>query len=166
MGFRANITSKKEENVGNLLKQVLPEDLLKYGLIPEFIGRVPIVISLDDLDEHALRKILVEPKNALVKQYQKILAMDGVELIFTEDALDIIAEQARKRKTGARALRSIIEEVMLEIMYEIPSIENVKKCIITSDVIMNQKRPTLVYESEKSELKDRKKHKIRRKEAS
>lgn len=148
MGFRANITQKKSENVGKVLKQVMPEDLLKYGLIPEFIGRVPIVSALDDLDEDALRKILIEPKNALIKQYQKILAMDGVELIFTPEAIDAISQEARKRKTGARALRSIIEEVMLEIMYEVPSLDNVRKCIVTPEVITEKKNPTLIYESD------------------
>ncbi len=167
MGFRANITSKKNENVGDLLCQVMPEDLLKYGFIPEFIGRMPIVVSLNELDEEALRKILVEPKNALVKQYQKIMAMDGVELKFTEDAMDAISSEARKRKTGARALRSIIEEVMLDIMYEVPSLDNVKKCVVTKEVILEKTRPTLVYESEevKKGRKDRKERRAR-KEAS
>jgi ATP-dependent Clp protease ATP-binding subunit ClpX len=148
MGFRANITSKKEENVGETLKHILPEDLLKFGLIPEFIGRVPIVVTLEDLNEETLRRILVEPRNALVRQYQKILAMDGVELIVTPDAVDAIAKEARKRKTGARALRSIIEEVMLDIMFDIPSLDNVKKCVITPDVIVEKKQPTLIFESD------------------
>ena len=172
MGFRANITSKKKENVGDLLSQVMPEDLLKYGFIPEFIGRMPIVVSLNELDEEALRKILVEPKNALVKQYQKIMAMDGVELKFTDEAMDAISSEARKRKTGARALRSIIEEVMLDIMYEVPSLDNVKKCVVTKEVILDKKRPTLVYEngeakkSRTKERKDRKKERRTHKEAS
>ncbi len=161
MGFRANVTSRKEENIGNLLRQVMPEDLLKYGLIPEFIGRLPVVATLNELDEEALKRILIEPKNALVKQYQKILAMDGVELVFTDDALDVISKEARKRKTGARALRSIIEEVMLDIMFEVPSIDNVKKCVVTADVILEKKKPTLVYESENHTKKKR-----RKKEAS
>ena len=148
MGFRANITQKKEENVGKTLSKIMPEDLLKYGLIPEFIGRVPIIATLDELDEDALRRILVEPKNALVKQYQKILAMDGVELIFTPEAIDSISVEARKRKTGARALRSIIEEVMLDIMYEVPSLDNVRKCIVTPEVILKKVQPTLIYESD------------------
>jgi ATP-dependent Clp protease ATP-binding subunit ClpX len=150
MGFRANITSKKEENIGRLLSQVLPEDLLKFGLIPEFIGRLPIVVTLDDLEEEALRRILIEPKNALVRQYQKIFAIDGVELVFTDDTLDAVAKEAKKRKTGARALRSIIEEVMIDIMFEIPSIENVRQCLVSPEVIIDKKRPTLVFENEDS----------------
>ncbi len=148
MGFRANPVQKKKENVGKLLSQVMPEDLLKYGLIPEFIGRVPIIATLDELDEEALKRILIEPKNALVRQYQKILAMDGVELIFTPEAIDSISQEARKRKTGARALRSIIEEIMLDIMYEVPSLDNVKKCIVTPEVILDKVQPTLIYESD------------------
>jgi len=148
MGFRANIVKKKNENVGKTLKQIMPEDLLKYGLIPEFIGRVPIVVTLGDLDEETLRQILVEPKNALIRQYQRILAIDGVELIFTPESIDAIAAEARKRKTGARALRSIIEEVMLDIMYEVPSLDNVRKCIVTPEVILNKVEPTLIYESD------------------
>jgi ATP-dependent Clp protease ATP-binding subunit ClpX len=164
MGFRANITSRKEENIGKILSQVMPEDLLKFGFIPEFVGRMPIVVSLNELDEEALRRILVEPKNALIRQYQKILAMDGVEMKVTEDALDAISREARKRKTGARALRSIIEEVMLDIMYEIPSIDNARKCVVTREVITERQRPTLVYENE--ETKQRKKSKKARREAS
>ncbi|HEY3999813.1 MAG TPA: ATP-dependent Clp protease ATP-binding subunit ClpX [Candidatus Xenobia bacterium] len=148
IGFRANIESKKEKKVGHILAQVMPEDLLKYGLIPEFIGRLPIVVTLNPLDEEALRRILVEPRNALIKQYQKIFGMDGVELIFTKEAVHSIAFEAQKRKTGARALRSIIEEVMLNIMYEIPSIGNVRKCIMTPDVIEKREEPTLIYAEE------------------
>ena len=148
MGFRANPVQKKKENVGKLLSQVMPEDLLKYGLIPEFIGRVPIIATLEELDEEALKRILIEPKNALVRQYQKILAMDGVELIFTPESIDSISTEARKRKTGARALRSIIEEIMLDIMYEVPSLDNVKKCVVTPEVILDKVQPTLIYESD------------------
>jgi ATP-dependent Clp protease ATP-binding subunit ClpX len=150
MGFRANITSKKEENVGKILSQVMPDDLLKYGLIPEFIGRLPIVVSLDDLDEEALRKILTEPKNALVRQYQKILGMDGVDLSFTEGALGAVAKEAKKRKTGARALRSIIEEAMIDVMFDVPSIDNVRKCVVNSAVITDKKKPKLIYENDKT----------------
>jgi ATP-dependent Clp protease ATP-binding subunit ClpX len=117
----------------------MPDDLLKYGLIPEFIGRLPIVVSLDDLDEEALRKILTEPKNALVRQYQKILGMDGVDLSFTEGALGAVAKEAKKRKTGARALRSIIEEAMIDVMFDVPSIDNVRKCVVNSAVITDKK---------------------------
>lgn len=151
MGFRANISSRKKENVGKILSQILPEDLLKYGLIPEFIGRVPIVATLNELDEEDLKRILVEPKNALAKQYQRIMAMDGVELIITPGAIDEISKEARKRKTGARALRSIIEEVMLDIMFEVPSLDNVRKCIVNSEVIQKKKKPTLIFESDLEE---------------
>ncbi|MCL6518386.1 MAG: ATP-dependent Clp protease ATP-binding subunit ClpX [Armatimonadetes bacterium] len=144
LGFRAKVESKKERNVGELLSQVLPEDLLKYGFIPEFIGRVPVIATLDALDEQTLVRILVEPKNALVKQYQKFFEYDGVELSFTDDALAAIAHEAMKRSIGARALRAIIEEVMLNIMYEIPSVGGVKKCIIDADVILGKKEPKLI----------------------
>ncbi|MBI2266426.1 MAG: ATP-dependent Clp protease ATP-binding subunit ClpX [Armatimonadetes bacterium] len=144
MGFRANIERDKDKKLGKILPQVLPEDLLKFGLIPEFIGRLPIVVTLEALDEVALRRILIEPRNALVKQYQKLFAMDSVELSFTKDALTSIAKEAQKRKTGARALRSIIEEVMLNIMYEIPSLNNVRKCIVNPEVIDKHVEPTLI----------------------
>ena len=150
MGFRAESKSKKDYNVGDLFSQVLPEDLLKYGLIPEFVGRLPVVASLDSLDHDALVKILTQPKNALVKQYKKFFEYDGVDLIVTEDALNAIASEAMKRKMGARALRAIIEEVMLNIMYEIPSAKDVKKCIVTEDTILLKKEPTLVTLSEVS----------------
>jgi len=149
LGFRANIQSKTERNIGEILAQVMPEDLLKFGLIPEFVGRLPIVATFEALDEEALRKILVEPRNALVKQYQKIFEMDGVGLTFTEQAVAEIASQAFKRKTGARALRSIIEEVMLDIMYEIPSLNRVKSCVITEEVIKKLQQPELTFEKEK-----------------
>ena len=148
MGFRAETRSKKTHNVGEILKHVLPEDLLKYGLIPEFIGRLPVVATLDALDEDALIKILSQPKNALVKQYRKFFEYDGVDLMFTEGALAAIADEAMKRGMGARALRAIIEEVMLNIMYEIPSSKDVKKCIVTEDTILNKSEPTLLTLSE------------------
>lgn len=150
MGFRADVKSKKNFNVGELFAQVLPEDLLRFGLIPEFVGRLPVVTSLDSLDQDALVKILTQPKNALVKQYKKFFEYDGVDLVITDDALDAIASQAIKRKMGARALRAIIEEVMLNIMYEIPSATDVKKCIVTADTILHKKEPTLVTVSEVS----------------
>src|SRR5207244_3191753 len=127
MGFRAGMQTPAKGAI-DVLSHVLPEDLLKYGLIPEFIGRLPVVSTLELLDREALIKILTEPKNALVKQYQRLFTLDGnVDLVFTEDSLDAIAEEALKRATGARALRTIIEEVMLDIMYEIPSRRDVKK---------------------------------------
>ena len=122
----------------------MPEDLLKYGLIPEFIGRLPIVVALDALDKQALVRILTEPRNALVKQYQKFFEMDGVELVFEEDAIEAVASKAMERKTGARGLRTVIEDIMLEIMYEIPSQEDVVRCIITKEVVENGAPPTLI----------------------
>ena len=148
MGFRATIASKKNRKLGEVLAQILPEDLLKFGLIPEFVGRLPVVVTLDSLDEESLVQILTEPRNALVKQYQKIFAMDGVDLVFTKEAIASIAREAQKRKTGARALRSIMEENMLDIMYEIPSLTNVTKCIITHEVIDKKETATLIYNDE------------------
>ena len=148
MGFRATIESRKERKLGELLAMVLPEDLLKFGLIPEFIGRLPIVVTLNSLDEESLVKILTEPRNALLKQYQKIFQMDGVDLVFTKEAVSCIAREAQKRKTGARALRSILEEVMLDIMYEVPSLPSIRKCIITAEVIEKKAEPTLIFVEE------------------
>ena len=148
MGFNAPAKSKKDYNVGEILAQTLPEDLLKFGLIPEFVGRLPVLTTLNALDEDALVKILTQPKNALIKQYKKFFDYDGVDLVFTEDALTAIAGEAMKRGMGARALRAIIEDAMLNIMYEIPSSKEVKKCIVTEDVILNHKSPTLVTLSE------------------
>lgn len=145
LGFRANIQTKKEKRIGDILSQVMPEDLLKYGLIPEFVGRLPIVVSLHPLDAEMLQRILVEPRNALVKQYQKMFSMDQVELMFTKESITSVAIEAQNRKTGARALRSIIEEIMLNIMYEIPSCNNVKKCVITPDVVEGKQEPILYY---------------------
>jgi len=146
MGFRASPGTQKQrqDNKGDLLAQVLPEDLLKYGLIPEFIGRLPVVATLNPLDEEALVKILVEPKNALTKQYAKFFEYDGVELVFQEDALRAIAREAMKRSTGARALRTIIEEVMMNIMYEIPSSKDVRRCIVTADTVEKREDPLIL----------------------
>ncbi len=148
LGFRASIQTRKDRNIGEVLSQVLPEDLLKFGLIPEFVGRLPIVVTLDALDEEALVRILTEPRNALVKQYQKIFAMDGVDLVFTKEAVAVVAREAQTRKTGARALRSIIEEVMLDIMYEIPSLPNARRCVITPEVVERKAEPTLIFVEE------------------
>ena len=130
------------------MAQVRSEDLLKFGLIPEFIGRLPVVVALSQLDEEALKKILVEPKNALVKQYKKMLSMDGVELEFTDGALSAIAKLALERKSGARGLRAIIEGIMTDTMYELPSQENVAKCVVTEDTVLGKSKPALVYHSE------------------
>ena len=132
-------------------KELLPQDLLKYGLIPEFIGRLPIIATLQELDKNALIKIVTEPKNALIKQYQKLLEMDDVELEFTDDALDAIVDKAIERKTGARGLRSIIEEIMRDIMFEIPSTPNISKCIITKDTVLNKAKPQIEIDENKKE---------------
>lgn len=139
MGFGAKIRGKKEERIGELLSQVHPEDLIKYGLIPEFVGRLPVVATLEELGLEAMIKILVEPKNALVKQYQKMLELDGVSLKFTKEALEAIAKEAIKRKVGARGLRIILEELMLDIMYEVPSIKDVKEIIVSEKDVINKK---------------------------
>lgn len=146
LGFGATINSRKERNVGELLRKVLPEDLLKNGLIPEFIGRLPIVVTLEALDENAMINILTKPKNALVKQYQRLLDMDGVRLSFEADALQAIAREAMKRKTGARGLRSILEDIMRNVMYEIPSVAGVTACRVTKDVVTAHKDPVLTIE--------------------
>jgi ATP-dependent Clp protease ATP-binding subunit ClpX len=144
LGFRAVPETKSEKKTSRLLQSLLPEDLLRFGLIPEFIGRLPIMVTLDPLDEPALRRILTEPRNALVRQYQKIFAMDGIELSFTKEALVAIAHRAQSRKTGARGLRSILEEVMLDVMYDLPSLTNIKKCIINKEVIDAGQTPVLI----------------------
>jgi len=143
LGFRAKVESRKSKHMADILAKLLPEDLLKYGLIPEFIGRLPVVSTLEALDASVLRRILVEPKNALIKQYKKFFEFDDVELVFTEDALDAISSEAMKRSIGARALRAIIEETMLNIMYEIPSVPGVRKCTITADVVLRNMEPNL-----------------------
>ena len=148
MGFGAPIKSKRQRNIGDTLRKVLPEDLLKSGLIPEFIGRLPVVVTLDALDEDALVNILTQPKNALVKQYQKLLELDGVTLTFDDDALRQIAKEALKRKTGARGLRSIIEGIMRNVMYDVPSIEGVTACRVTKDVITSKKEPILTVDKD------------------
>jgi ATP-dependent Clp protease ATP-binding subunit ClpX len=149
MGFGAEIRSAKDEkNVGEILAHCQPEDLLKFGLIPEFVGRLPIIATLDELDEESLGRILREPKNALVKQYQKLLEFEGVTLKFTESAMTAIAREALKRKSGARGLRAILEKVMLETMYELPSLENVRECVISEEVILKGEQPILLYEQQ------------------
>lgn len=144
LGFTAEKVSKKKLQDGEILDQTLPEDLIKFGFIPEFVGRLPVVTSVRSLSEDALMEILTRPKNALIKQYKKIFGFDGVELIFTEDALRAIARKALIRGTGARGLRSILEEIMLGVMYEIPSRSDVRKCVITKEVVENRLEPTLV----------------------
>ncbi|WP_027366164.1 ATP-dependent Clp protease ATP-binding subunit ClpX [Desulfotruncus alcoholivorax] len=144
MGFGAEIKPKQEQRIGEILAQILPEDLLKFGLIPEFVGRLPIIVTLDALDEDALVRILTEPRNALVKQYEKLFDLDGVNLEFQHDGLVTIAQEALRRKTGARGLRSILEDIMLDIMYDIPSREDIAKCVITKDTILKKEKPVLI----------------------
>ena len=148
LGFGADIKSSKHSSTGELLHKVLPEDLLKHGLIPEFIGRLPVVVSLESLDEDALVSILAKPKNALVKQYIKLLEMDGVTLTFDDDALREIAKEALKRKTGARGLRSILEGIMRDVMYEIPSTEGVRACRVTKETITGEAKPILTIDND------------------
>ncbi|TRO79487.1 ATP-dependent Clp protease ATP-binding subunit ClpX [Trichloromonas acetexigens] len=150
MGFGADIRQKKEQRLGETLSQVEPADLLKYGLIPEFIGRLPVVATLNELDEEALIQILKEPKNALVKQYQKLFELEKVNLKFSDGALVAIAREALKRKTGARGLRSVLENSMLDVMYDIPSQDRVKEVVINDDVILKQARPIVLYDCAES----------------
>ena len=147
IGFNVEIAEKHENDVDRLLKQVLPQDLVKYGLIPELVGRVPVTVSLEMLDREALIRILTEPKNAIVKQYQKMLELDGVELIFDDEALEAVAETSLKRKTGARGLRAIMENIMMDIMYQAPSDETLKSCRITEDVVKGIGEPECVRTS-------------------
>ncbi|MDU2066102.1 MAG: ATP-dependent Clp protease ATP-binding subunit ClpX [Sporomusaceae bacterium] len=153
LGFGADIQPKEKKNVGELLGKMLPEDLLKFGLIPEFVGRLPVIVTLDALDEASLVRILLEPKNALIKQYQKFLEMDEVQLEFKEDALSAIADEAIKRNTGARGLRAIIEGIMRNVMYEIPSRSDVTKCVVTREVVMAKEEPKLVTAADKKSKK-------------
>ena len=156
IGFGADIKSKEKLNLGDLLKNIQPEDLLKYGLIPEVVGRLPVMVTLEELDQEALVRILSEPKNSLVKQYKELFAIDGVELEFEDEALEVIAQKAIERKTGARGLRSIIEENMLDIMYEIPSRDDIERCIITKDTILNSADPTLLISDIKKKSRAKK----------
>lgn len=154
LGFGAEIYSKKDKNQGENLKHILPEDLLKFGLIPEFVGRLPVIVTLEALDEHALVRILTEPKNALIKQYQKFFEMDGIGLEFKEDALETIAKEAMKRNTGARGLRAIIEDIMLDVMYEVPSRDDIIKCTITKEVVNKKEQPILLTTVDRKKKKE------------
>ncbi len=149
MGFGAKILSKEEKSIGDILRMVQPEDLIRYGMIPEFLGRLPVIASLDELGEASLIRILKEPKNALVKQFEKLFDMEGVHLRFTDSALSALAKEAMKRKSGARGLRAILEGCLLDIMYELPSVENVKECVVSEDVVLNHEDPILLFEQEK-----------------
>ena len=145
IGFGADVSVKEERNVGEILKDVMPEDFIKFGLIPEFIGRVPVVVTLDALDEKALISILKEPKNSLTNQYHKLFELDGVELDFQDDALELVAKKSLERKTGARGLRAIMEGSLMDLMYKIPSDDTIRKCTITKDVVEGTGEPEIVY---------------------
>ena len=145
MGFNASVTEKEDKDPGAILKEVVPQDLVKFGLIPEFIGRVPVVVTLEGLDRDALVRILKEPRNALIKQYRKLFHLDDVELFFEDDAIETIADMAVERKTGARGLRSIMERVMMDVMYTIPSDETVRQCIVTKASVLGTEQPILVH---------------------
>jgi ATP-dependent Clp protease ATP-binding subunit ClpX len=146
LGLHAQVESKKVETTSQLLAQVEPEDLIRFGLIPEFIGRLPVIATLEELDEKALVDILTKPKNALTKQYSKLFEYDGVEIEFEKDALEAVAREAIKRNTGARGLRAILEQAMLEVMYDLPAKTGIKKCVVTANVITKGERPVLVLE--------------------
>ncbi|MCY0881704.1 MAG: AAA family ATPase, partial [Firmicutes bacterium] len=146
LGFNAELQETQKTNIGDVLAKIMPEDLLKFGLIPEFVGRLPVLVTLDALDEKALVSILTEPRNALVKQYQKMLSLDNVELEVQDEAVRAIAREAIRRNTGARALRAIVEDIMLEVMYDIPGRTDVSKCILTEDVVEKRGEPILVTE--------------------
>lgn len=149
IGFGAKLINPEERVTGEILKMVQPEDLIKYGLIPEFLGRLPVIVPLHELNEASLIRILKEPKNSLIKQYQRLFEMEGVNLRVTDSALSAIAKEAIKRKSGARGLRAIMENCMMDIMYELPSLSNVKECVITDDVVLNKEHPILLYEQTK-----------------
>ncbi len=150
MGFNAEIADKREQDAGLILKHVLPQDLVKFGMIPEFVGRVPVTVSLDSLDEDALVRILKEPKNSLIRQYQALFELDGVELMFDEDAVKAIAEKTLKRKTGARGLRAIVEKVLMDLMYRVPSDETIAGCRITKAVVEEDEAVEIIYHGSES----------------
>ena len=154
IGFGAEIKSEKEESKYEIFKELLPQDLLKFGLIPEFVGRLPIIATLHELDREALANIVTKPKNALVKQYQKLFELDNVTLEFEPEAINLIVDKAIERKTGARGLRSIIEEIMRDIMFEIPSNPNIEKCIITKETVLNKAEPKIIENVNKNEQKE------------
>ncbi len=149
IGFGTSVESKKEISQSEIYKQILPQDLLKFGMIPEFVGRLPIVATLDELTREALIEIVTKPKNALVKQYKKLVELDGVELEFDQEALEVIVDKAIERKTGARGLRSIIEEIMRDVMYDIPNNKKIAKCIITKETVLENKEPELIIDENK-----------------
>ena len=145
IGFAASVLAPEDRRTGEIFREVEPEDLLKYGLIPEFVGRLPVVATLEDLDEASLKKILVEPKNALVKQYQRLFEMENIELTFADEALGAVARKAIERKTGARGLRSILESILLETMFDLPGLEGVEEVVISREVVEGTARPLYIY---------------------
>ena len=151
MGFGAKIVTQEERSLGEIIRMVQPEDLIKYGMIPEFLGRLPIIATLDELNTETLIRILREPKNALLKQFKTLFEIEGVNLRFTDSALSAIAAEAIKRKSGARGLRAIMETCMLDIMYDLPSTDNVKECVISEDVVMHKEDPILLFEQTKKQ---------------
>lgn len=151
MGFGAKVSKEKERSLGETLRHVQPEDLIKFGLIPEFLGRLPVIATLDELSAKSLVRILTEPKNALIKQYKRLFEIEGVNLRFTDSALHAVADEALKRKSGARGLRAILESCMLNIMYEIPSKQDVKECVIGEEVVLKKEEPILLYEPSKKQ---------------
>ncbi len=154
IGFGAELSGKRNENIGDILRHSLPQDLIRFGLIPEFVGRVPVVATLDALDKDALIRILTEPRNALTKQFQKLFEMDGVALEFKDGTLEIIAEEAIRRNTGARGLRAILEGILLDVMYELPTRDDIGRCIITRDVIQKRDKPILVTADKRKKKKE------------
>jgi len=164
IGFGAHIESKKEINNAEILKELLPQDLLKFGLIPEFVGRLPIIATLEGLSKEALIDIVTKPKNALVKQYKKLVELDGVELEFEKEALEIIVDKAIERNTGARGLRSIIEEIMRDVMYDIPSNPKITRCIIKKETVLNKTQPVLIIDENKKKENIKQKRKSKNKE--
>ncbi len=148
IGFNAEISTKRDENIGDLFRQVLPEDFVKFGIIPELIGRLPVNVALDLLDEEALKKILVEPKNAITKQYQKLFEMDNVQLTFTDEAISAVAKRSVERKTGARGLRAIMESIMMNAMFEVPSDNEIRECIITKESVTGEEEPLIILKND------------------
>ena len=148
IGFNAEIATEKDDNIGDLFRQVLPEDFVKFGIIPELIGRLPINVALDLLEEEALERILVEPKNAITKQYKKLLELDGVKLSFDDEAIKAVAKLSFERKTGARGLRAIMEDIMTDVMYEVPSEDDIKECVITKEAVLDKESPKLIMDDD------------------
>jgi ATP-dependent Clp protease ATP-binding subunit ClpX len=149
MGFGADVKDPEAKGVGEMFKQLEPEDLLKFGLIPEFVGRLPVIATLEDLDEAALMTILTEPKNALVKQYQRLFELEDVKLTFTEDALKAIAKRAIERKTGARGLRSIMEDILLDTMFDLPSLTSVQEVVVNEEAVTSPAKPLMIHADQK-----------------